>query len=114
MCIRDRYKSNTWRPTSAILKVENKNHLSVKSLPGKFKSAPSEWYRWEKDLQSNPDISILLSVDPESFPLGTGPKQHEIWHSGYYPIAWTNNCLLYTSDAADERSSVDLGGRRII
>ena len=28
----------------------------------------------------------------------------------------TNNydCLLYTSDAADERSSVDLGGRRII
>src|SRR5678816_2895871 len=31
---------------------------------------------------------------------------------------WDENnyhtCLLYTSDAADERSSVDLGGRRII
>ena len=26
--------------------------------------------------------------------------------------AWL--CLLYTSDAADERSSVDLGGRRIL
>ena len=25
-----------------------------------------------------------------------------------------NTCLLYTSDAADERSSVDLGGCRII
>ena len=25
-----------------------------------------------------------------------------------------SRCLLYTSDAADERSSVDLGGRRII
>ena len=24
------------------------------------------------------------------------------------------HCLLYTSDADDERSSVDLGGRRII
>ena len=24
------------------------------------------------------------------------------------------SCLLYTSDAADERSSVDLGGRRIL
>ena len=24
------------------------------------------------------------------------------------------NCLLYTSDAADEEDSVDLGGRRII
>ena len=28
------------------------------------------------------------------------------------PLPWA--CLLYTSDAADERSSVDLGGRRII
>ena len=26
----------------------------------------------------------------------------------------SSTCLLYTSDAADERSSVDLGGRRII
>ena len=26
----------------------------------------------------------------------------------------SGRCLLYTSDAADERSSVDLGGRRII
>ena len=29
----------------------------------------------------------------------------------FYPY---DTCLLYTSDAADERSSVDLGGRRII
>ena len=28
--------------------------------------------------------------------------------------AYIGTCLLYTSDAADERSSVDLGGRRII
>ena len=28
--------------------------------------------------------------------------------------AMSMTCLLYTSDAADERSSVDLGGRRII
>ena len=28
--------------------------------------------------------------------------------------AKSKTCLLYTSDAADERSSVDLGGRRII
>ena len=92
------YKSNTWRPTSAILKVENK-HPSVKNLPSVFKSAPSEWYRWEKDLKSNPNISILLSVDPKSFPLGTGPKPHEIWHSGYYPIAWTNKKykMIYTN-----------------
>ena len=29
-------------------------------------------------------------------------------------IGTLSPCLLYTSDAADERSSVDLGGRRII
>ena len=29
-------------------------------------------------------------------------------------LALCGACLLYTSDAADERSSVDLGGRRII
>ena len=29
-------------------------------------------------------------------------------------VAGVVTCLLYTSDAADERSSVDLGGRRII
>src|SRR5678815_1062717 len=28
-------------------------------------------------------------------------------------IVYNGDCLLYTSDAADERSSVDLGGRRI-
>ena len=31
-----------------------------------------------------------MSIDSSSFPLGTGPKLHEIWHSGYYPVAWTN------------------------
>ena len=30
------------------------------------------------------------------------------------PRGRSATCLLYTSDAADERSSVDLGGRRII
>ena len=29
-------------------------------------------------------------------------------------IPWDTNCLLYTSDAADEEDSVDLGGRRSI
>ena len=32
----------------------------------------------------------------------------------WMPIMVFFACLLYTSDAADERSSVDLGGRRII
>jgi hypothetical protein len=84
------YVSNTWRPTSAFLKVENPTHPALKGLPPVFKSSPNEWYRWQNDLTKNPDIEILLSIDSSSFPLGTGPKQYEIWHSGYYPVAWSN------------------------
>jgi len=93
------YVSNTWRPTSAILRVEDSKHPAMKGLPTTFKSAPNEWYKWEKDIRNNPDIRILLSIDSTSFPLGTGPKQYEIWHSGYYPVAWTNKKyrMIYTN-----------------
>mgnify|MGYP003381552133 CR=1 FL=1 len=37
--------------------------------------------------------------------------QRAVGEPGVEPL---DLCLLYTSDAADERSSVDLGGRRII
>jgi len=84
------YVRNTWRPVSAILRVEDRKHPATRHMPETFKSAPSEWYRWEHDLRLNPDITILCSIDSTSFPLGTGPKLSEIWHSGYYPVVWTN------------------------
>ena len=84
------YNGNTWRPTSAILRVENKKHPVLRHIPKTFVSSPNEWYKWENDLRTNPDIKILLSIDSASFPLGTGPKPHEIWHNGYYPVVWTN------------------------
>ena len=42
---------------------------------------------------------------------GEEVEGHDPYHER---IALEIVCLLYTSDAADERSSVDLGGRRII
>ncbi|PYO92049.1 MAG: ThuA domain-containing protein [Gemmatimonadetes bacterium] len=84
------YVSNTWRPTAAVLRVEDPAHPVTRHLPHTFTSSPSEWYRWEKDLRQNRDIDILLAIDSSSFPLGTGPKPQEIWHSGYYPVVWTN------------------------
>jgi hypothetical protein len=83
------YVSNIWRPSPAVLDV-NTDFPATKHLPKKFKTSPNEWYRWEHDLRNNPDIKILASIDSASFPLGTGPKQSEIWHSGYYPVVWTN------------------------
>ena len=46
----------------------------------------------------------LKPVIAEVLPLWEAAKAHTL----------LEHCLLYTSDAADERSSVDLGGRRII
>jgi hypothetical protein len=84
------YKGNTWRPTSAVLRIEVTDHPVTRELPATFQSAPNEWYSWQKDIRKNPDIRVLLSIDSTSFPLGTGPKPHEIWHSGDYPVVWTN------------------------
>ncbi|UZR98700.1 ThuA domain-containing protein [Chondrinema litorale] len=84
------YSNNTWRPTSAILKIEDKNHPVIQGLPNTITASPNEWYNWQNDLTTNPDIDILLSIDPQSFPLGTGPKPSEIWNDGYYPVVWTN------------------------
>ena len=51
-------------------------------------------------------------MDERNVP-GSTPNQCSHWYAkGFLQLAC--NCLLYTSDAADERSSVDLGGRRII
>jgi hypothetical protein len=83
------FRSNTWGPTTATLKVENRTHPTTTSLPATFTSSVSEWYSWSNDLRTNPNIKILASVDPVSFPLGTDPNQS--WTSGYYPVMWTNS-----------------------
>jgi hypothetical protein len=70
--------------------VGDRKFPALKNIPDTFRSAPNEWYRWSNDLTKNPAIKILLAIDPTSFPLGTGPKQSEIWHEGYYPVVWTN------------------------
>jgi hypothetical protein len=104
------YRSNTWRPTSAVLRVEAAGHPALRGLPATFSAAPNEWYRWEKDLRRNPAIEVLLAIDPSSFPLGTGPKPHEIWHEGYYPVVWTNTSyrMAYVNMGHDDLGD---GGR---
>ena len=54
------------------------------------------------------DFMIMMPLGPQLRDIfGISPAQFGLLVSAY-------TCLLYTSDAADERSSVDLGGRRII
>ncbi|MFJ2923670.1 ThuA domain-containing protein [Streptomyces massasporeus] len=82
------FRSNTWGPTTAVLRTEDRTHPATTGLPTTFTSSVSEWYSWSNDLRNNPNIRILASVDPSSFPLGTDPNQS--WYSGSYPILWSN------------------------
>ena len=82
------FKSNTWWPTKVHYKVDAPNHPAMKGLPAKFESAVSEWYDWQHDLRQNPDIEVLASIDPSSFPVGTDPNQS--WYDGYRPLIWSN------------------------
>ncbi|WP_328912771.1 MULTISPECIES: ThuA domain-containing protein [unclassified Streptomyces] len=82
------FRSNSWGPTSETLKIEDRGHPATAGLPSTITSSVSEWYSWQNDLRQNPNIDILASIDPSSFPVGTDPNQ--TWYSGYYPIVWTN------------------------
>src|SRR5678815_6049615 len=70
-------------------------------------------YSWDPAAGRAVDLDELMS-QARSYPCRrvviTGGEPLE--SSLFFPLVST--CLLYTSDAADERSSVDLGGRRII
>ena len=69
--------------------------------------AKTEWFEHRLRLNTAlfysefEDMQSIVYVAGESTALNVGST--DIW-----------GCLLYTSDAADERSSVDLGGRRIL
>ena len=60
-------------------------------------------------IRDRPNVDAMEFFINEIFPI-----LHSLKTDLKLLIIGSNICLLYTSDAADERSSVDLGGRRII
>src|SRR5664280_2813183 len=88
---------------------------------------PDAWERsrqmpWSWFLRLLPSPSVLIR---ESFPPPTRCPPSVATESPTNAAPWLHRstparnaarwcCLLYTSDAADEEDSVDLGGRRII
>ena len=61
---------------------------------------------YKRQLRNNPNAPKLV-VEVHETAVMEVARMKEL-------AARLKDCLLYTSDAADERSSVDLGGRRII
>ena len=70
----------------------------------------------QRNCHDQEDAALPLRLDALRLRFGETKmqmRQHFV-NAGDEKAAKQKTCLLYTSDAADERSSVDLGGRRII
>eukprot|EP00658_Telonema_sp_P-2_P069569 TRINITY_DN5889_c0_g1_i1.p1 TRINITY_DN5889_c0_g1~~TRINITY_DN5889_c0_g1_i1.p1 ORF type:complete len:472 (-),score=135.44 TRINITY_DN5889_c0_g1_i1:75-1490(-) len=83
------------------------------------------WQHYDKDFDHRVDINefrqilVAFNIHPSDSCLRQMFDRYDANQDGLverdeFEHAVLNGCLLYTSDAADEEDSVDLGGRRII
>ena len=117
MCIRDRFPFRSLKP--ALLRLFGAKvgkgvviHPAVNiKFPWKLTIGNNSWIGqrvWLDNLDSlTIGNNVVISQGAMIIQGSHDYKKIE------YPT-YSRPCLLYTSDAADERSSVDLGGRRII
>src|SRR5664279_3434279 len=80
--------------------VENKE--TIKDLKSLVNEGKLRFNLLKQDLHDEKHTSASLSLSFETYKLENAKSINDVC------------CLLYTSDAADEEDSVDLGGRRII
>jgi len=80
------FKTNNWPPLPAKVIVEDKNHPVTKDLPTNYISPTGEWYQWKPSPRENKDVKVLMSIAPESYPLGV----KTIIEGGDTPVLWTN------------------------
>eukprot|EP00658_Telonema_sp_P-2_P006266 TRINITY_DN12398_c0_g1_i6.p1 TRINITY_DN12398_c0_g1~~TRINITY_DN12398_c0_g1_i6.p1 ORF type:complete len:145 (-),score=38.46 TRINITY_DN12398_c0_g1_i6:74-508(-) len=112
MCIRDRHWSDPIVPRLAHISPEPSEHLDRLGVP----LACCNKYRGGLIVLSLAHVGSQPGKhhDRLGVPMlgcnihWSGPIVLSLVYVGPHP------CLLYTSDAADEEDSVDLGGRRII
>src|SRR5664280_664648 len=113
----DSQVTNTWL---AKVQVMGRNFVQLSNIC-------FQWKNFTKSLETihwQTDWSFLLTIPSLEQPhLIFGPTNMISRPTRYWflqqrgigqPTETIQICLLYTSDAADEEDSVDLGGRRII
>jgi formylglycine-generating enzyme required for sulfatase activity len=80
------FHSNSWPPIPARLIVDDNNHPVTKRLAPAYASPVNEWYQWKPSPRENKDVKVLVSLDPENYPLGI----KDILTGGDNPVVWTN------------------------
>lgn len=81
-----RFLCNNWPPQPALVDIEGHDHDLTRNLPDQYVAPASEFYQWQPDPRSNPDIRILASLSPKNFPFGL----KDIVYGGDFPVVWTN------------------------
>ena len=81
-----RFLCNTWPPQPALVDIEGHDHDVIRNLPDRYVAPATEFYQWQPDPRSNPDIKVLASLAPENFPMGL----KDIVFGGDFPVVWTN------------------------
>lgn len=80
------FYSNNWPPLPASLNVDDTADPVVQNLPPRFVSPPNEWYIWKPSPRLNPEVKVLVTLDPSNYPLGF----KDVLLSGDLPVVWTN------------------------
>eukprot|EP00658_Telonema_sp_P-2_P001700 TRINITY_DN10647_c0_g1_i1.p1 TRINITY_DN10647_c0_g1~~TRINITY_DN10647_c0_g1_i1.p1 ORF type:complete len:131 (-),score=38.99 TRINITY_DN10647_c0_g1_i1:72-464(-) len=106
MCIRDRVSTQSTGAAAALVAEEDADPAVVAAAAPPVDAVVVDPAAEDADLP----VAVATNSPPATTPYVT------LQAPGHYhnDLPDTYRCLLYTSDAADEEDSVDLGGRRII
>ena len=80
------FYGNNWPPLPAKLVVDDDSHPVTRRLPRSFVSPANEWYVWKPNPRLNKQVKVLLTLDPENYPLGL----KDTIRGGDVPVVWTN------------------------
>jgi type 1 glutamine amidotransferase len=118
------FYGNNWPPLPAVLDVDAPTDPVTRGLPKTVNAPSNEWYIWKPSPRENPDVKVLLTLDPKNYPIGL----KDTITAGDLPVVWTNTRfhMIYMNmghgdkifDSADQNKLFEnallwLGGRNI-
>jgi type 1 glutamine amidotransferase len=80
------FYGNNWPPLPALLDVDAPSDPVAKGLAKTVNSPSNEWYIWKPSPRANPDVKVLLTLDPKNYPIGL----KDTITAGDLPVVWTN------------------------
>jgi len=80
------FYTNNWPPLPAALIVDDRKHPVTRHMPANYDAPSNEWYMWKPSPRLNPDVKVLVTLNPSNYPLG----KKDLLTEGDIPVVWTN------------------------